>query len=83
MTATPTPSATATPPACSGDCNEDDNVTIDEIIRGVNIALGALDVDVCRSFDTSGDGEVTVDELIWAVNLALHGCADGTVSSDQ
>jgi hypothetical protein len=77
VTATPTPSPTAAPPACPGDCDADGSVTVDEIIRGVNIALGTLDLSACSSFDTDGDGAVTVDELVRAVNLALNGCAEG------
>lgn len=59
---------------CAGDCNGDGEVTIDELIRGVNIALGTLPLDACPSLDSGGDGEVTIDELISAVNDALAGC---------
>jgi hypothetical protein len=71
-TASPTP----TPVACAGDCNQDSSVTVDELIKGVNIALGTTSVDACPSFDTNGDGVVTINELIAAVNRALNGCAD-------
>jgi hypothetical protein len=66
---------TAGATACSGDCNGDGTVTVDEIVRGVNIALGSLPVGDCPSFDTDGSGTVTVDELIRALNNALGGCA--------
>ncbi len=59
---------------CFGDCNGDGEVTIDELVRGVNIALGILPLDACPSFDSGGDGEVTIEELIAAVNDALAGC---------
>ena len=49
-------------------------VTIDELIRGVNIALGNTPLSNCPAFDANGDGEVTIDELIRAVNAALDGC---------
>ena len=52
---------------------------MDELIKGVNIALGSTSVDACASFDASGDGAVTIDELIAAVNRALNGCADSAV----
>jgi hypothetical protein len=53
--ASPTP--TATPPAeCVGDCNHDGIVTIDELIRGVNIGLGTLPLDACPEFDPNRDG---------------------------
>lgn len=59
---------------CAGDCNGDGVVTVDELIRGVNIALGTLAVSVCPAFDTNGDGQVTVDEIVAAVVTALRGC---------
>ena len=27
---------------CAGDCNHDDHVTVDELVTGVNMALGTL-----------------------------------------
>jgi hypothetical protein len=62
------------PGACAGDCDGNGAVTVNELIRGVNIALGTLAVSACPSFDASGDGRITVDELIAAVNRALGGC---------
>lgn len=47
---------------------------MDEIARGVNIALGNFDLSECPVFDPNQDGEVTIEELIQAVNVALHGC---------
>jgi hypothetical protein len=60
---------------CVGDCNGDRLVTIDELVRGVNIALGNLPVDECPASDRNGDRRVTVEELIAAVNNTLLGCA--------
>jgi len=73
---TPAPTATATPghPYCSGDCNDDGQVTVNELIIGVNIALEAADVSSCEAFDLNHDGLVTVDEIIPAVTAALNGC---------
>ncbi len=72
---TPTPSVAPTPVTrCIGDCNGDGEVTVDELIKGVNIALGSLSFDDCPSFDGNSDGAVTVDELVKAVNAALNGC---------
>lgn len=84
-TRTPTPgppaSPTATPTltrapgsACPGDCNGDGQVTIDELVKGVNIALGQQLLAACPAFDRGGDGQVTIDDLIAAVNAALTGC---------
>jgi Tol biopolymer transport system component len=61
-------------PSCVGDCNANGVVTIDELVRGVNISLGNLAVASCPAFDTSGNGQVTIDELIRAVNALLVGC---------
>ena len=69
------PSATATSPpkACVGDCDGSGGVTIDELILGVDIALGSVAVTSCPAFDP-GDGAVHVTELVTAVGNALHGC---------
>ena len=56
-----------------GDCNADQAVMVDELITGVNIALGNLLSTACPSFDADANGSVTVDELIWAVSNALNG----------
>jgi hypothetical protein len=65
-------------PHCTGDCNEDGNVTVDELIKGVNIALGSATIENCPVFDKNDDGTVTVDELVTGVNNALSGCAEPT-----
>jgi hypothetical protein len=59
---------------CVGDCNGDGMVAINELIIGVNIALGSQPVTACESFDVNGDGMVTINELIQGVNNALNGC---------
>ena len=59
---------------CVGDCNGDGMVAINELITGVNIALGSSAVTACPSFDTNSDGAVAINELIAAVNAALGGC---------
>jgi hypothetical protein len=75
-TSTPTPTATQNPTlvVCVGNCDGSAAVTVDELIRGVNIALGILPLDACPSFDINGTGDVTVAELIRAVGNALNGC---------
>lgn len=60
---------------CAGDCNGDFQVTVDELLTAVNIALGRQGVANCTAADLNGDGVVTVDEIIAAVNSALNGCA--------
>ena len=71
-----TPVATATPTGipCVGDCDGNTKVAVDELVKGVNIALGTLAPSACSAFDCHGDGHVTVDCLVKAVNNALDGC---------
>lgn len=45
-----------------------------EIISGVDIALGSVPLSVCPSYDENGDGTVTIDELLTALNFAVGGC---------
>jgi len=59
---------------CPGDCDGSGSVTIDELIQGIDIALGVLPIARCTRMDHNGDGEVTVEELLIAVNAALSGC---------
>jgi hypothetical protein len=59
---------------CVGDCDGDGEVTVSEIIVGVNIALGLVPTLRCEAMDRNGDGMVTVDELLAAVGAALGGC---------
>jgi hypothetical protein len=65
--------AAAAPP-CEGDCNVSGEVTIDELLVMVNIALGNVAVHACTPGDANGDGRITVDEILAAVNKALNGC---------
>lgn len=59
---------------CVGDCSGDGEVTVDEIIAGVNLALGITPLGSCPSFDANGDNAVTIDELVRSVSAALEGC---------
>jgi hypothetical protein len=59
---------------CPGDCDGNHSVGVNELILGVNIALGAADAAQCRSIDVNHDGDVSVGELVGAVNRALNGC---------
>jgi hypothetical protein len=62
------------PGTCPGDCDGGGATTINELIRGVTIALGRATLDTCQAIDSDGDGEVTVADLVSAVNAALDGC---------
>src|SRR4029453_6945926 len=67
----------ATAQSCTGDCNVDGMVAINELILGVNIALGSAAVAGCTALDRDGDGSVLISDLIDAVNRALNGCGSG------
>lgn len=58
---------------CPGDCDDSGAVTVDELVRGVNLALDRA-VAFCAAIDPDGDRSVTVDELVRAVNATLAGC---------
>ncbi len=62
---------------CVGDCNSDAVVTIDELIRGVQIALGSAALDTCDAIDNDRDGAVAVNELVLGVSKAVAGCGLG------
>ena len=76
ISATPTSSFTPIPGTgeCPGDCDDNQVVAIEELVRGVNIALGALPVSVCTAFDSSASTAVEIGEIVAAVNAALRGC---------
>ena len=60
--------------ACTGDCDGNDQVSISELMQGINIVLGREPMSQCPEFDSGGDLQVTIDELIGAVKAALDGC---------
>jgi hypothetical protein len=61
-------------PRLSGDYNDDGSVTVDELLRAVNLALSGPRAGEDLSWiDHSGDGQVTIDELLVAINNALNG----------
>lgn len=57
----------------AGDCNLSGDVTVDEVITSVNIALGTADVESCLDADRDFSESVAVDEVINALNAALQG----------
>jgi hypothetical protein len=62
------------PPACVGDCDGDQSVSINELIMAINLALDAA-MPPCAAADDNGDGVIGVEELVLAVRNALDGCA--------
>jgi hypothetical protein len=67
---------------CVGDCDGSGQVTIDEILTMVNIALGIDQVSACQHGVPDG-AEVDVALILQAVNDALNGCGAliGSVSA--
>jgi len=61
---------------CVGDCDDNGKVTIDELIRGVNISLEKQGISVCSAMDGNGNDLVAINELIQAVNSSLNGCPE-------
>ncbi|MBI3784247.1 MAG: hypothetical protein HY270_12695 [Deltaproteobacteria bacterium] len=70
----PTPTPTAMMERCIGDCDASGDVTIDELIVMVNIALDTLPLGRCIAGDGNHDGTVTIDEIIAAANRAAGSC---------
>jgi hypothetical protein len=73
---TQTPTHTPGPGICAGDCDGSDNVSINELITLVNIALGARPISACLAGDLNNNQMIGINELIGAVNRALNGCGD-------
>ena len=59
---------------CAGDCDRDGAATIDELIRGVAIALGSAQVGSCAAMDSDGDASVSIAELMRGVGGLMDGC---------
>ena len=67
-------SSSAVAQPCVGDCNNDAQVTVNELIVGVNIALDTSPLSACTSFDVDHSSSVEINEILQAVNNALCGC---------
>ncbi len=78
---TPTPT-TPVLDQCVGDCSGDGEVTVDDLVRIVNIALELAPLcpneatGGCLAGDANCDCQITVDEIIRAVQNLLQGCLD-------
>ena len=55
-------------------------VSVDELLVLVNIALGNAPVSRCAPGDRDGSGDITIDEILSAVNRALNGCEEPAVA---
>ena len=58
---------------CVGDCNSNHTVAINELVVGVNIALGLAQPSTCVAFEDQNQ-MVTISQLVKGVNNALNGC---------
>jgi hypothetical protein len=74
-TATTVPTSTPTSRPCGGDCDGSHEVTVDEVVNMVNIALGIADLSTCTPGDLNDDTQILIDEIVAAVNNALSGCS--------
>jgi hypothetical protein len=71
---TATPTVRPTPVRCISDCNGNNLIAIDEVVRSVAISLDQQPLSVCPRADGNGDGRVTVNELVRGVANNLYGC---------
>jgi hypothetical protein len=67
--------------ACVGDCGGDGEVTVNDLVLAVVIALGDASVDTCAAADANGDGAVMVPELVEAVSGLLGSCNDAATAT--
>ena len=68
---------------CSGDCNLNGTVEINELVLGVGISLESTDIEACEPMDRNGSLAVEINELVSAVNGALDGCPAITCTAPQ
>lgn len=68
------PLLTVSEPVCTGDCNRDGEVTVNELVLSVDIALNLRPLVACESIDDDASREAEVDELLRAVLVAIDGC---------
>src|SRR6185436_1835654 len=59
---------------CTGDCDRNGRVAVNELIAGVNVALGRLSMESCEAIDRDGDGHADIDDLVHAVGDAVNDC---------
>ena len=68
------PTVARTETSCTGDCNGDRSVSVNELVYGVNVALGNPGPTLCPGFGQT----VRIDTLLTAVINALTGCITST-----
>ena len=60
--------------ACAGDCGGNGVVSVDDLVRAIDILLTGARPDACPAADLNGDGTIDVAEVLRAVRIALDGC---------
>src|SRR5262245_32552117 len=60
---------------CVGDCDTSDHVSTNELMIGLNIALGRAMIEDCQALDFNHNGGVEVNELVAGVNSLMRDCA--------
>jgi len=60
---------------CVGDCDGSADVTVNELVTMVGIALDGSPLSECTAGDADGSGDIAVTEIVAAVNSALNGCS--------
>jgi hypothetical protein len=60
---------------CAGDCDDSGDVSVEELITAVNVALGNAQQSTCQAYNLDcGVLGVCITGLVAAVNNALNGC---------
>jgi hypothetical protein len=59
---------------CGGGCSAGDEVTVEEIVLGIGIALGTGSAASCNAIDSNKNSRVTIHEILTAVNNVFSGC---------
>ena len=60
--------------SCAGDCGSDGQVTVNDLLGMIGIALDAAPLSNCVAGDIDHDGEIHIDEILAAIHVALIGC---------
>jgi hypothetical protein len=59
---------------CTGDCSGNGIVTVEELVRMVNVALDRASLTICLAGDQNIDRKITVNEIVAGVLALLEGC---------
>jgi subtilisin len=62
------------PQPCTGDCDGNAAVTIDDLLKLVLIANEEVRADACLAGDADGSGTIDIGDILRAVDTALNGC---------